>query len=152
MGPRLSSQLASLPYSKPFLELSSSQLEALARHADALESRVSAGRQPRVSVNLDGVRPITWVHVLQGRWILVASCDSSVSDLSLWPLQALLSVEKGQTRPPATATAYLQGPVAGGIVDILEERVVIALEIRSPYVAPSKNVELSFIVEPTYKP
>ena len=81
-----SRELLSLPYSRPFTELSNTQLEALARHECALQSHLSSDKQPALVVNLDGRLPVTWVHIIQGRWILVAASDSSVSELSLWSL------------------------------------------------------------------
>lgn len=120
------------PYCGPVTELSSSQMEVYVRHADRLRQNMDAGEQPAVSVHLDGACAVTWVHILQGRWLLTASSDSSLSGLSLWSLSDVLSAGRNHSKPSSIATAYLEGPVADGLVEVRDGRVVIALEIRSP--------------------
>ena len=120
------------PYFQPVAEMSPAQLELIVRHSTYLQSCLNARKKPMSSVNLDGARPITWVHILRGQWLLTASSDASSSELSLWYLHDVLSAGGHGRKPVPAATAYLEGPVANGCVEVQDECVVIALEIRSP--------------------
>ena len=113
-------------------ELSDSQLELIVCHSEILQRRMDAKTRPAVAVNLDGARPVTWVHIVRGQWLLTASSDASSSGLSLWYLHDVLSAGGHGRKPVPAATAYLEGPVANGCVEVQDECVVIALEIRSP--------------------
>ena len=102
------------------------------RHAELVRERMLAGKDPSVVVELNGARPVTWVHLLQGQWLLTATSDSSLSELSLFSLRDILSTRLGDRKPTPIATAFLEGPVADGLAEVRDGRVVIAIEIRSP--------------------
>ncbi|KAI0802104.1 hypothetical protein BC629DRAFT_166112 [Irpex lacteus] len=71
----------------------------------------------------------TWIRLVGGTWLLVATADSSSSTLLLFSVESLWS---SQTRRP-TAQAFLQGPVVNGLVDVSsDDGLIIALELRSP--------------------
>ena len=89
---------------------------------------------PAVSVNLNGPRGVTWVHVLHGQWLLTAASDSSLSELSLWSLSDVFSSDSDLWKPVPATTAFLDGPVAHGLVEAREGCVAIVLEIRTPCV------------------
>lgn len=74
-------------------------------------------------------QPVTWLRLIGGTWLLVATADSSSSTLLLFSVESLWS---SQTRRP-TAQAFLQGPVDNGLVDVSsDDGLIIALELRSP--------------------
>ena len=74
-------------------------------------------------------QPVTWIRLVGGTWLLVATADSSSSTLLLFSVESLWS---SQTRRP-TAQAFLQGPVVNGLVDVSsDDGLIIALELRSP--------------------
>ncbi|KAI0810872.1 hypothetical protein BC629DRAFT_1011995 [Irpex lacteus] len=74
-------------------------------------------------------RPITWVHLVGGTWLLVAMSDSSSSVLSLFSIKSLL----GARSHDLLAQAFLDGHVLNGLAEVSAEHgLVIALELRSP--------------------
>ena len=113
---------------KPLADLSSSQLEILARHSAVVRDCFTTQDRPAISVKLDRDSPVTWVHLMDTRWLLSATSDAAVSEISLWRLRSILH-EKDDV---PLARAFLGGPVADGLVTTRDARVVIALEIRSP--------------------
>ena len=98
------------------------------RHAHAVKAHISLGKEPQTYTRLDRSRCITWVRLLEGQWLIVASSDASVSELSLW---SLTSLGEGTDGGKPVTTVYLGGAVADGLVDVSGDRVIIALEIRS---------------------
>lgn len=85
-------------------------------------------------VPLHQARSVTWVKLVQAKWLIVASSNASTSVLSIWSLASLLKL--GSSREPLSHT-YLSGPVREGILDVSEdrdrnERVILSLDICSP--------------------
>ena len=115
----------------PLSDLSNCQLETLVRHMYNVKSQIRYGTRPTLAIKLDRTRSVTWVHILHGQWLLTAASDSSISELSLWSTQSIFSAFAGGKVPTPSATSYLAGPVAQGLIDIYDGRVIIALEIRS---------------------
>lgn len=91
---------------------------------------IEIAMKPTQAATFDHCRGVTWVHVVQGQWLLTATSDSSVSEVSLWVVGPSLDGAKGFDHV-LTATAYLAGPVAQGFVDVQDGGVVIALEVQS---------------------
>lgn len=74
-------------------------------------------------------QPITWVRLVGGTWLLVATSDSSSSVLSLFSVKSLLRARSHDL----LAQAFLNGCVVNGFVELSDEHgLVIALELQAP--------------------
>lgn len=89
---------------------------------------MSRKAKPQSVVPLHRTRSITWLHIIQGKWLLAACSDATASMITLWSLASLLS----GSAPIPHAEAYLDGPVSDGAVQIQKGRLIIALDVRSP--------------------
>ncbi|KAF7302047.1 hypothetical protein MIND_00771100 [Mycena indigotica] len=67
---------------------------------------------------------ITWLNVVDGRWVFVALSDPEVSKIACWDLWWL---EAGYDAP--VAEAFLSGPVHTGQVEAQAEGIVLALGV-----------------------
>ena len=65
---------------------------------------------------------VTFVKVIRGRWFVVASSDSDVSELSLWEIE-----DSSGCR--IHARIYLPGRVIDGMVDDSKDTVKLAVTI-----------------------
>ena len=135
-------------YCKPVEELESAQVEVLVVHAShllrryRLDTRGSPGPASDLgssstvtTVSLDRPRSVTWVHIVLGTWLLVASSDEGTSALEVWPLSDVLRSARSESidrEPSQPAAFYLDGPVRDGRVHVRDGRAVVALEIHSP--------------------
>lgn len=111
--------------------LSSAECEALVVHSLCLYRTMRRGalQHPPVTISFPQSRSVTWVKLIRGQWLLVACSDRASSTLCLWSLIELL--RSPGVAPPAAQT-FLDGPVAGGLIDIQDDdRLVIALEVRA---------------------
>lgn len=73
-------------------------------------------------------RSVTWVKIVQSKWLLVALSDSSTSTLCLWKLSSILLDESD---PPPVAEVFLEGPVSNGLTEVQDGVLVVALELRT---------------------
>lgn len=89
---------------------------------------MSCQAKPQSVVPIYRTRSITWLHIVQGKWLLAACSDATVSTITLWSLASLLSGGS----PAPQEEAYLDGPVSDGAVQMQEGRLIIALDVRSP--------------------
>lgn len=71
---------------------------------------------------LDLCQSITWLRLVSGSWLFVASSDNDVSKISCWDLSLIF---QGYTDP--IAEAYLPGQVKTAQLEIQETGVVLAL-------------------------
>ena len=78
-------------------------------------------------VTLHGKRSVTWVRLVQGKWLLVASSERTASVITLWNVVSLLS--PSSSPPVPTSEAFLEAPVYSGLVDVQDGVVTIALEL-----------------------
>lgn len=111
--------------------LSSDQCEALTIHSLRLSERKKprTSESPRSIISIPQSRSVTWVKLIRGQWLLSACSNHTSSTLCLWSLDDL-SKFGNAARP--SALAYLEGPVAAGLIDIQDDdRLIIALEIRA---------------------
>ena len=130
------------PYCKAVEDLTSGQAEVLAVHASRLLHRLDTRNSPNLgssstvtTVSLDRPRSVTWVHIVLGTWLLVASSDEGTSALEVWPLSDVLRSARSESidrEPSQPAAFYLDGPVRDGRVHVRDGRAVVALEIHSP--------------------
>ena len=112
------------PYWKPIDAMDGSQLEKLVLHMLRLEFRKDTHQTP-FTVPFNQKRSVTWLRLIQSRWLLVASSDDINSSVSLWTIQDLLS----SNVTPVTEV-FLPAPAVNGAVDIQGSTVVFALELR----------------------
>lgn len=111
--------------------LSSEQREALATHTLRLPHRLlpDDARYPPIVTTFHQARSVTWVKLVRGQWLLAACSDNATSTLSLWSIASLRDTP-GTALP--LAQAYLEGPVAAGLIDIQEDNtLLVALELRA---------------------
>lgn len=116
-------------YLKPLLSLTAKDCEDLTLHPLRLRKRLSFSQHNFTPVipTLNTPRSVTWVHVVRGQWLVVASSDACQSVLTLWPLFSYYS-KRGSGRP--IREVYLDGPVKSGQCDVWNGVVSIALEVR----------------------
>ncbi|KAF7302812.1 F-box domain-containing protein [Mycena kentingensis (nom. inval.)] len=113
-------------YLSHYRELDVPSLEALARRLGLSAAKWAAG-------SLDAARKyplflpqsITWLRLVQGRWLFVASSDDRVSKISCWDMARILG---GSDEP--IAEAYLPGKVETAQLEFKDGAVVISLAFR----------------------
>lgn len=69
---------------------------------------------PRI-IRIDQPRTITWLRLVHGSWLLVATSDTDASSLSLWRLSDIL--QNGSKAVPVSE-GFLPAPVRDGAVDV----------------------------------
>lgn len=84
------------------------------------------------------------MKLIHDRWALVAPSDAEASCLSLSAIGELLR----ENNRDATAIAYLPGPVGSGVVDIKNDSVATAANIRSKYVLRRTYVDTTSDMKP----
>jgi hypothetical protein len=83
--------------------------------------------------------PITWLRLVSGGLLFVASSDNNVSKISCWDL---FSIFKGFTEP--IAEAYLPGKVQSARLEVQEWGVALALGL-GPKCGLTYSILLSLI-------
>ncbi|KAJ7038942.1 hypothetical protein C8F04DRAFT_1321592 [Mycena alexandri] len=126
------------PHLKPLATLNQPQLETLVVRAHRLADAWHGLGKPMPPVTfwrLDTKPhlPISWLRLVAGTWLFVASSDDEVSKISCWDLSLLF---QGYAEP--IAEAYLPGPVETARLEVQEAGVVFALGIGLP--SPSVHV------------
>lgn len=106
------------------------QSETLTRLLPHLRHREASLAEPRI-VRIDQTRSVTWLRLIRGSWLLVATSDKDASSLSLWKLSDILHGGSGVS---PVSEAFLPAPVRDGAVDVTEETVTIAVSLYSQYV------------------
>lgn len=115
------------PYTKPIAALSAEQVEALTRRAAWLGYRWSLGLiQPQAIAKLDIPRTVTWLRLVLGRWLFVASFDTQASCLSCWDVERAF---REKTTP--VAECFFSGPVRSTQLELQTSRIVIAVSVES---------------------
>ncbi|KAJ6577486.1 hypothetical protein B0H19DRAFT_1229597 [Mycena capillaripes] len=111
------------PYLKGYDVLDPTALEALARRVSQLGLKWETGNlAPINNWRLCLPQSITWLRLVNGTWLFVASSDSNSSKLSCWELSLVF---QGYTEP--LAEAYLPGQVKTGKLEVQDSGIVIAL-------------------------
>ncbi|KAJ7249559.1 hypothetical protein B0H12DRAFT_1122184 [Mycena haematopus] len=112
------------PYlKKDFEQLDSSTIEDLVRRVSQLAHKWETQKLfPVQSWKLHLPLAITWLRLVTGRWLFVASSDSSSSKISCWDLSLVF---QGFTEP--VAEAYLPGRVKTGKSEVQQSGIVLAL-------------------------
>ncbi|CAL1697063.1 unnamed protein product [Somion occarium] len=114
------------PYMRPLDILSPSLVEALVVHMVRLDEKTMSQKGARL-VPLHQPRSVTWIRLVRGQWLLVASSDLNTSVISLWSLSSLLSSPES-SKP--IVEAYLDAPVAYGMVQCYNDELFVALYLR----------------------
>ena len=118
------------PYLKDYHQLDSSTIEALVRRVSRLAHKWETHQlAPVRSWKIHLPLAITWLRLVAGRWLFVASSDNSSSKISCWDLS---SVFRGSTEP--LAEAYLPGQVKTGKLEVQQSGIVLALGLGPEYV------------------
>ncbi|KAJ7161171.1 hypothetical protein C8R46DRAFT_1194480 [Mycena filopes] len=116
--------------------LDSSALEALVVRVSQLARRWQKQDLCPVDVwRMDISRSITWLRLVAGNWLFVASSDHDVSKISCWDLSLVF---QGYTAP--IAEAYLPGRVETAQLELQDVGVVLALGV-----AGSKSASVRII-------
>ncbi|KAJ7039678.1 hypothetical protein C8F04DRAFT_1254950 [Mycena alexandri] len=111
------------PYLKGHEALDVIALEALARRLSRLADKWEAGNlSPVKNWRLRLAQSITWLRLVNGNWLFVASSDTSVSKISCWDLSLVF---QGSIEP--VAEAYLPGQVKTAKLEVQSSGVVLAL-------------------------
>ncbi|KAJ6488128.1 hypothetical protein C8R47DRAFT_1320522 [Mycena vitilis] len=111
------------PYLKSRDLLGSIELEALVRRALRLAHKWETGNlEPANNWRLYLPRSITWLRLVNGTWLFVASSDTDSSKISCWELSMLF---QGYAEP--LAEAYLPGPVKTAKLEVQASGIVLAL-------------------------
>ncbi|EKM56537.1 uncharacterized protein PHACADRAFT_253725 [Phanerochaete carnosa HHB-10118-sp] len=114
--------------------MSGSEVEMLVLHplrlANTLYHLNSLGMNTpeALSTPLHQASSVTWVKLLQGQLLIVASSNAHQSTLSLWSVPALF---QGGKQAAELTKCYLPGPVYRGVLDLQGNNAVFALELRS---------------------
>ncbi|KAF7371037.1 hypothetical protein MSAN_00737900 [Mycena sanguinolenta] len=111
------------PYLNDYERLNSSTIEALVRRVSRLAHKwETQDLSPVRSWKLHLPLAITWLRLVAGRWLFVASSDSSSSKISCWDLSLIF---QGCMEP--LAEAYLPGQVKTGKLEVQKLGIVLAL-------------------------
>jgi hypothetical protein len=105
-------------------------LEALARRVLRLAHKWETGDLAPVNTwRLYLPQSITWLRLVHGTRLFVASSDNYCSKISCWDLSLIF---QGDAAP--LAEAYLPGQVKTGKLEVQDSGVVLALGLGSEYV------------------
>ncbi|KAJ7746321.1 hypothetical protein B0H16DRAFT_961522 [Mycena metata] len=98
-------------------------LEALVRRLSRLADKWEAGNLSPIEISrLRLAQSITWLRLVNGNWLFVASSDNNVSRISCWDLSLVF---QGSVEP--VAEAYLPGRVKTAKLEVQSSGVVLAL-------------------------
>ncbi|KAJ7348070.1 hypothetical protein DFH08DRAFT_867310 [Mycena albidolilacea] len=111
-------------YLKPYESLDAVALEALVRRVARLTHKRETGDLSPAKVwHLNALpQSITWLRLVSGSWLFVASSDNYCSKISCWNLSLVF-----QGRMEPLAEAFLPGRVKTGKLEVQESGVVLAL-------------------------
>ncbi|KAJ7161169.1 hypothetical protein C8R46DRAFT_1353790 [Mycena filopes] len=116
-------------YLKPRDILDGSAMESLVVRVSQLARKWQ--KQDLCPVNvwrMDISRSITWLRLVAGNWLFVASSDHDVSKISCWDLSLVF---QGYTDSEPIAEAYLPGQVETAQLELQDVGVVLALGVAS---------------------
>lgn len=115
------------PYLKPVTALSGEHFEALTRRLTVLTHQWNRGVvRPQSIIRLDLSRSVTWLRLVSGRWLFIASSDARASSFACWDIETVFR----EVKEPA-AECFFSGPVDDGMFEVQHEGIVIALSVGS---------------------
>ena len=113
-------------YRKSQDELGSREHELLARQA----LRAAAAPCDPTIKRIDQARQsISWVRIVHGQWLLVASRHVSTKKSTL-SVYAVTAVQQGRSEP--LLCTDLPGPVSSGEVEVQKDQLLVALCFQAP--------------------
>lgn len=108
----------------PLVEASARTVRTLVKHAIVLREAYERPSLKRGLIRMDTPARVTFARLLRGRWCLVASSNTSISELSIWeivsPSSCILHYR-----------TYLRAPVVDGCVDDGGHYVRLAITIAA---------------------
>lgn len=105
-------------------------LEALVVRVSRLTRRWRSNNLFPVQVwRLNLCQPITWLRLVAGSWLFVASSDNHVSKITCWDMSSVF-----QNYMEPIAEAYLPGQVKTAQLEIQDSGIVVALGLGPRYV------------------
>ncbi|TDL19723.1 hypothetical protein BD410DRAFT_841880 [Rickenella mellea] len=110
-------------YRRPLSLLGAAAVESWTRNAYVLEKAYLSTSSLSVYCFKTGIRAVTWVKIIRGRWCLAASSNISESRLTLWDIS-----------PPhhqICAEIFLPGPIMDGEIEDLNSEIIIAVSVGS---------------------
>ncbi|KAJ7672193.1 hypothetical protein DFH06DRAFT_1319619 [Mycena polygramma] len=111
------------PYLKPYHSLDAMALEALVRRVSQIGHKWKTGNlAPVINWSFHLPQSITWLRLVNGTWLFVASSDNHCSKISCWELSLVF---QGFTEP--LAEAYLPGRVKTAKLEVQACGIVLAL-------------------------
>ncbi|KAJ7746319.1 hypothetical protein B0H16DRAFT_961435 [Mycena metata] len=111
------------PYAKPYESLDADTLEAVVQRLSRLADKWAAGNlSPVKTWRLRLAQSITWLRLVNGNWLFVASSNNNVSKISCWDLSLVF---QGYIEP--LAEAYLPGQVKTAKLEVQTCGVVLSL-------------------------
>jgi hypothetical protein len=125
------------PYLKGY-DLDSVALEALVRRVARLTRQwETQDLSPVKNWCLHLPQLITWLRLVNGTWLFVASSDHRSSKISCWDLSLLF---QGNAEP--LAEAYLPAQVKTGKLEVQDSGIVLALGLGVEYVSQFSSGKL----------
>ena len=107
--------------------LGAEQMEVLARRVARLSHDWNHDKVHfRSIVSFDQPRSVTWLRIVHGRFLFVASSDTQASGFACWDIGSAFLDEK---KP--IAECFFAGPVQGAAIEVQDEGVVIAVSVES---------------------
>jgi hypothetical protein len=117
-------------YIKPLATMTSHEVEILTRRIAQMDRDWDRGQvHPKSITRLDLPQSVTWLRLIAGRWLLVASSDSHTSRLCCFDTSRLAESTK-----PATE-CFFAGRIQTGDVEVQSDGIVIALGVDHPSVS-----------------
>ncbi|TDL19722.1 hypothetical protein BD410DRAFT_841879 [Rickenella mellea] len=112
-----------VPYHRAFDLVDAPVVESWTRNALTLQRAYISTRSLTVDCFSTGVRAITWVKLIRGRWCLFASSNSLESRLSL--------LDTSSSCREICAEILLPGPVMDGQVEQNSSEIIVAVSVGS---------------------
>lgn len=106
----------------PLEEASASTVRTWVKYAVALDKSYKTPNANLSVIRSETPASVTYTKLLRGRWCIIASSNSSVSELSIWEI---ISSEACELH----SRIYLPAPVTDGLVDDNHERIHLAVTI-----------------------
>lgn len=118
-------ELSRLPANAlPNQDASVNVLRACVKHAYLLKKFYQCPSLDRAIIRIDTPARVTFVKLIRGRWFLVASSNTTISELSVWEILS-----------PSTCAlqdrVYFPAPILDGILDDDRNNIRLAISIAS---------------------
>ncbi|TDL19718.1 hypothetical protein BD410DRAFT_402808 [Rickenella mellea] len=112
-----------IPYRKPLSLADAVAIESWTRNAFVLGKAYLSNSPLSVHLLGTGIRAVTWVKLIRGRWCLAASSNTSESRLTLWDI---LSSDNR-----ICAEIFMPGPTMDGEIEDRNSEIIIAISVGS---------------------